>query len=122
MASSTNRVSSTYLLELQPVHTSPQQRDAHLAGDGGQTSKPLSSILGRIPRKVHSKDRSQVAASESRARQAEDRNETLPPPSVVVEEPLRWNSPKINAFRTFATFWSFIIMGLNDGAYGVSPQ
>lgn len=30
----------------------------------------------------------------------------------------RWNSPRINAFRTLATFWDFMILGANDAAYG----
>ncbi|KAJ5786975.1 Major facilitator superfamily domain general substrate transporter [Penicillium paradoxum] len=30
----------------------------------------------------------------------------------------RWNQPRINIYRTFATFWSFLVMGANDAAYG----
>lgn len=30
----------------------------------------------------------------------------------------KWNSPRINMYRVFATFWSFICLGANDGAYG----
>ena len=33
----------------------------------------------------------------------------------------KWNYPRINMWRTFATFLGFFIMGLNDGAYGVWP-
>ena len=33
----------------------------------------------------------------------------------------KWNHPRINMWRTFATFLGFFIMGLNDGAYGVWP-
>lgn len=32
----------------------------------------------------------------------------------------KWNEPRINAYRSFATFWSFLVMGANDAAYGVS--
>lgn len=32
----------------------------------------------------------------------------------------KWNDPKINTYRYFATLFSFTIMGMNDGAYGVS--
>lgn len=32
----------------------------------------------------------------------------------------RWNSPPINMYRTAATFWSFLVVGMNDGSYGVS--
>ncbi|KXH61841.1 hypothetical protein CNYM01_09036 [Colletotrichum nymphaeae SA-01] len=30
----------------------------------------------------------------------------------------RWNSPPINKYRTAATFWSFVVVGMNDGSYG----
>jgi hypothetical protein len=29
----------------------------------------------------------------------------------------RWNESRINIFRTFATFWAFIVMGMNDGKF-----
>lgn len=32
----------------------------------------------------------------------------------------RWNYPKGNAYRVFSTFWAFMVMGMNDAAYGVS--
>lgn len=32
----------------------------------------------------------------------------------------KWNHPRINICRIFATFWSFLVMGANDAAYGVS--
>lgn len=38
-------------------------------------------------------------------------------PSVPIEE--TWNHPRSNISKTFATFWSFLIMGANDSAYGV---
>lgn len=32
----------------------------------------------------------------------------------------RWNSSGTNIFRYFASLFSFIVMGMNDAAYGVS--
>ncbi|KAJ5693463.1 hypothetical protein N7462_002886 [Penicillium macrosclerotiorum] len=32
----------------------------------------------------------------------------------------KWNQPPINIYRSLATFWSFLVMGANDAAYGVS--
>lgn len=32
----------------------------------------------------------------------------------------KWNHPRINMYRLFATLWSFLVMGANDAAYGVS--
>lgn len=31
----------------------------------------------------------------------------------------RWNEPRINMWRVFATYFSFFVFGMNDGAYGV---
>lgn len=42
------------------------------------------------------------------------------PPGRAVEALARWNSSRINVYRTLATFWSFLIVGMNDGSYGVS--
>lgn len=30
----------------------------------------------------------------------------------------KWHSPRINMYRSFATFWCFLTMGANDAAYG----
>ncbi|KAE9367297.1 MFS transporter-like protein [Stipitochalara longipes BDJ] len=40
------------------------------------------------------------------------------PPSTAVEALQKWNSPRINMFRVFATYWSFFVTGMNDGSYG----
>lgn len=40
------------------------------------------------------------------------------PPDTAVEALQTWHSPRINMFRVFATFWSFLIIGMNDGSYG----
>ena len=34
----------------------------------------------------------------------------------------KWNYPRSNIWKTLATFWSFLIMGANDSAYGVSAR
>lgn len=47
-----------------------------------------------------------------------DPTEYLPQPSTTVNVVERWNHPKVNVYRTFATFWAFVIMGANDAAYG----
>lgn len=36
-------------------------------------------------------------------------------PAVKAE---RWNHPRSNLFKTIAAFWSFVVMGSNDAAYG----
>jgi hypothetical protein len=45
--------------------------------------------------------------------------EFLPQPSTTVLVVERWNHPKANIYRTFATLFAFMIMGANDAAYGV---
>lgn len=40
--------------------------------------------------------------------------------SKATEE--QWNHPRSNILKTLATFWSFLVMGANDSAYGVSSQ
>ncbi|KAJ5953559.1 hypothetical protein N7454_000455 [Penicillium verhagenii] len=39
-----------------------------------------------------------------------------PPGGFPVLE--KWNSPRINIYRSFSTFWTFLVMGANDAAYG----
>ncbi len=40
-------------------------------------------------------------------------------PAVVVATPLeKWNEPRANAARYMTTLYSFIVIGMNDGAIG----
>jgi len=38
---------------------------------------------------------------------------------TLERQPEKWNEPRINFWRVLATFYSFIVVGANDGAYGV---
>lgn len=52
-----------------------------------------------------------------------DTSDSLTPDSSGVAQVVpHWNSPPINKYRTLATFWSFLIVGMNDGSYGVSNR
>jgi fucose permease len=42
----------------------------------------------------------------------------LPDPNTAAVRLARWNHPRINMYRVLATFYSFVILGLNDSAYG----
>lgn len=44
------------------------------------------------------------------------------PPTVVALALEKWNDPTENISRLFSTYWSFVIMGANDAAYGVSAR
>lgn len=46
--------------------------------------------------------------------------EASTPPEDAFEAKVKWNSPPINKYRVFSTFWSFFVLGMNDGSYGVS--
>jgi hypothetical protein len=46
-------------------------------------------------------------------------DEVAEPSAAVPLE--RWNYPRSNLYRIGATFFSFLVLGANDAAYGVSP-
>ncbi|KAF2735457.1 MFS general substrate transporter [Polyplosphaeria fusca] len=48
----------------------------------------------------------------------QDPVERLPSPTTASEKLERWNHPRSNLFRSLAAFWSFVVMGANDAAYG----
>lgn len=45
--------------------------------------------------------------------------ESSSPPDDTESLLPRWNHPRSNIFRVFATLWVFLVMGANDAAYGV---
>jgi hypothetical protein len=48
--------------------------------------------------------------------------EDLSGPDTVVDSLEYWNNPRINTWRFLATLLSFLMMGGNDGAFGVWPS
>ncbi|KAK1247998.1 hypothetical protein MKX07_000886 [Trichoderma sp. CBMAI-0711] len=53
---------------------------------------------------------------------ARSSNDPLPPEDAF-EAKVKWNSPPINKYRVLSTFWSFFVLGMNDGSYGaLVPQ
>lgn len=46
-------------------------------------------------------------------------DEKQPLPTNTSEALQQWNKPRINLYRYLATLLGFIIMGMNDAAYGV---
>jgi hypothetical protein len=62
-------------------------------------------------------------SKESRATLAssnpQDIRNNVSPPETAVEAKQKWHSPRINMWRVFACYFSFLIFGMNDGAYGV---
>lgn len=49
----------------------------------------------------------------------ENGGEEAVPPSTAVNALQKWNYPRINMWRVLAAFWSFFVVGMNDGSYGV---
>lgn len=43
---------------------------------------------------------------------------SLPAPTTVSHTVERWNQSRSHVFRVFAAFWSLLVMGMNDAAYG----
>ena len=65
----------------------------------------------------------QDAIESASSRTELDQDARSPTPSHAVEEaPLqqKWNDPKINIWRVVAACYGLMIMGLHDGAVGVS--
>ncbi|KAK8084244.1 hypothetical protein PG997_005515, partial [Apiospora hydei] len=57
-------------------------------------------------------------SSSSREEEGQDPSSPPPPPSTATEVVQRWNYPKSNVPKIGACFWSFVVMGANDAAYG----
>lgn len=41
------------------------------------------------------------------------------PPEIATSALEKWNYPRHNIGRLMATFWTFVVSGANDAAYGV---
>jgi hypothetical protein len=105
-ATHSNQGSSTCVLELQPPQNIQQSKTK------GQGAPDLTLQTRSGDGNIR----------ESIDRRHKDDADAEPPAEAgpVVHALERWNSPASNIPRTFATFWSFVIMGANDAAYGVS--
>ncbi|WPH04453.1 Hypothetical protein R9X50_00734400 [Acrodontium crateriforme] len=71
----------------------------------------------------HRPSRERYGSKDSTNEARPDGNQTLPLPiptttTMTTEKLENWNSSRTNFSRVLATFWSFIIMGMNDAAYG----
>ena len=98
-----NAGSSTVLvdpIELQPVKLKNDTLSI--------SSKKAPSLTGRS-----------LKSASDKSDEGSDRNETLPSPTIAPGDVVEaWNYPRKNVYRVSATFYSFIIMGMNDAAYG----
>ncbi|KAI1077269.1 MFS general substrate transporter [Whalleya microplaca] len=88
-----NGSSSTSVVELEPLSEWPKQ------------TVEIPSVQGPSRQ---SKD----------ATPGEKDTGSLPPPNTAAEVVQRWNYPRSNIPKLAACFWSFVVMGANDAAYG----
>src|SRR4051812_44881602 len=51
-------------------------------------------------------------------RDNKDAISSLPAPTTVSHTVERWNQSRSHVFRVLAAFWSLLVMGMNDAAYG----
>jgi len=102
MAFVQNGGSSTCVVEAPPIELHDMSvKDIH--------PRPFTAITSGMD-----------AIETRKGQQHDDPVESLPSPTTQAAAKLeRWYTPKINLYRTFAAFWSFIVMGANDAAYGV---
>ncbi|KAK9780078.1 putative Major facilitator superfamily domain-containing protein [Seiridium cardinale] len=89
--------SCTSVIEMEPVRLAPSSKSTKIA------SSPL-------PQELLRNDELAAAAA------VED--DELPPPSTASSIVQRWNYPRSNMPKVAACFWSFIVIGANDAAYG----
>ncbi|KAL6706524.1 hypothetical protein ACN47E_005463 [Coniothyrium glycines] len=102
MAMHQNGGSSTYVLE--PSSVGLQDVSNYISRP--QDAKPAD------PHKS-------LRLSDAKEVQNNDPVENLPSPTTQAAAKLeRWNAPRSNLSRTMAAFWSFVVMGSNDAAYG----
>lgn len=75
-------------------------------------SKPKNVFGAETPNSGSNSDSERVLGTSN------VRDEVEQPPGNAVEALQRWNNPRINILRVLATFWSFLVVGMNDGSYG----
>jgi hypothetical protein len=82
-----------------------------------QTELDITDV-GLIELRPFSKSSPAPSLSHSHVTVSDDvRGEAVPPLNAFEARP-RWNHPS-NKWKVFAAFWSFLVVGLNDGSYGV---
>lgn len=105
-----NGGSSTCVVELQPATTTSASSTKE---DDGQ--RPPDLTLNTTERENNAS-----IINDSPPLGWDQDTENPGPERGVAHAREKWNEPVVNAPRTFATFWSFVIMGANDAGYGVS--
>lgn len=101
--------SSTSVVEPQERPVAPAQA----------LPKDVVSINRARPSSDGAGGRFETRNSSGSGRRIGDLDGVLPPPTTVSEIVEKWNHPRSNISRVFAAFFSLLVMGANDAAYGV---
>ncbi|SCV52392.1 related to tetracycline resistance proteins [Fusarium fujikuroi] len=83
----------------------------NLTAAGSATDAIDLESLPRLSHRGEEESRRPVDIAQQEVETNGSSQETIAPP--------KWNYPPINKYRTAATFWSFLVVGMNDGSYGV---
>lgn len=78
----------------------------------------LFSLLNSTTMSIGVQDSPVTTIYEGQTRQHENQTSSTSELSCQITNE-KWNHPRSNIAKTLATFWSFLIMGANDSAYGV---
>lgn len=129
LPSSTTRTSKV-LSGNQAVNPSHRPKNPTMAFQNGTSSTCLEQPieLQDVSNYISKPQNAQIATSsntgglrlsDTKGAQESDPIENLPSPTTQSAAKLeQWNHPRSNFFKTSAAFWSFVVMGSNDAAYG----
>ncbi|KAI0542021.1 major facilitator superfamily domain-containing protein [Xylaria digitata] len=94
--------SSTAVMEIEPVYISPLP-----SRNKSVEAIPMPTPQDSPARRTSSDEEKQI-------------DDSFPPtPLMAAEVKERWNYPRSNTRRVAACFYSFVVMGANDAAYGL---
>lgn len=83
---------------------------SHDSPDGTAGPTPPGRTLG--------KDSPRLSSDRPRSNHSNTDISSLPAPTTVSHTVERWNQSRLNVCRVLAAFWSLLVMGMNDAAYG----
>ncbi|TVY59055.1 hypothetical protein LCER1_G000378 [Lachnellula cervina] len=78
-----------------------------------------SSLTNEAPDKERGQDSITAASLDDVSKQIVDKTNEEAGAARGAGELEKWNRPRINIYRYLATLYSFVIMGMNDAAYGL---
>jgi len=119
-----DRISSYALSPLTTTHLISTMSLHHNNNTGSSTcviSPPveLKSITKSQDARITSSHTGLRLSDADKGVRDDDSPTDLPSPTTQsAMQPERWNHPRSNLFKTMAAFWSFVVMGSNDAAYG----